>query len=240
MRMFHKKWKHCREVNALEIAWNFRLLNHQTWWTSGSHKRKLQATVGNSPLMESKDAKGQANGLHDAKNSNTFSCWIRQCGLINITCAHGNKQAELVWLVLQPDNASSHSNKHKRSCALLIDAWSAEWGCLLVLKISCVMEAQPMTENRRAYIVNNHVIIFTIAKHTHSCCSACFDSNDSIIFPMLWKWQIPQPMSPDFAISPSEVLQNEPCYRWWELVGRPTMKLTFGFLTTSDFRCWLF
>ena len=26
-----------------------------------------------------------------------------------------------------------------------------------------------------------------------------------MIFPLLWKWQIPQPMRPRFAISPSEV-----------------------------------
>ena len=84
--------------------------------------------------MESKDANVQTNWLHDAKNAHTLNCWSCQGCLINITCAHGNKQAELAWLLLQPDNASSHSNTYKPSCALMIDACSAEWRCLLALK----------------------------------------------------------------------------------------------------------
>jgi len=84
-------------------------------------------------------------------------------------------------------------------------------------KIAWVMEApQPMTWKNRAYRVNNHTITCNISKHNHACSFAFFDSNDSIIFPLLCKWQIPQPMRPRFAISPSEVLHNEPCYRWWE------------------------
>ena len=194
--------------------------------------------------MESEDVKGQANWLHDAKTAYTLSCWSRQGCLINITCAHGNKQAELAWLLLQPDNASSHSNNINLPVHCWLMRVQLNGAAFLHWKIAWVMEAQPMTENR-AYIVNNHIITCTISKHNHACCFACFDSNDSIIFPLLWKWQIPQPMRPRFAISPSEVLHNEPCYRWWEARQLELVRTTnnwnsrTAFWTTSDFPCWL-
>jgi hypothetical protein len=31
-----------------------------------------------------------------------------------------------------------------------------------------------------------YIITCTISKHDHACCFACFDSNGSIIFPLLW------------------------------------------------------
>ena len=127
--------KHSGKTTVLKWHKSSGLLNHHTWGTSGNNKRKMQATVGgSSPLMESKDAKVQANWLHDAKNAHTLSCWSRRGCLINSTCAHGNKQAEWAWLLLQPDNASSHSNKYKPSCALLTDVCLVEWNCLLALK----------------------------------------------------------------------------------------------------------
>ena len=172
--------------------------------------------------MESKDAnKVQANWLHDAKNAHTLSCWSRQGCLINITCAHGNKQAELAWLLCLGwcSQTTMHPPTTATNLNLPVHCWlmcvQLNGAAFLHWKIAWVMEAQPMTENR-AYIVNNHIIACTIPKHNHACCFASFDSNDSIIFPLLWKWQIPQPMRPRFAISPSEVLHNEPCYRWWE------------------------
>ena len=112
-------------------------------------------------------------------------------------------------------------------------------------KIAWVMQAQPMTENR-AEKVNNHIIACTISKHNHACCFVCFDSNDSTIFPFLWKWQIPQPMRLRFAISPSEVLQNKPCYRWWEAHQLELVRMTnnwnlrTAFWTASNFSYWLF